>query len=92
MDEVTPLSRIAGRFDLLGAGLGECEVGDGFLLCPVCGAPIQRIVHAENQSNYCARCQTGGRVLADRSLSKLLKETWPRRIEELEETDAGSSR
>ena len=52
--------------------------------CPVCGAPIQRIVHAENESNYCARCQTGGRVLADRSLSKLLKETWPRRIEELE--------
>lgn len=44
--------------------------------CPVCGAPIQRIVHAENESNYCARCQTGGRVLADRSLSKLLKETW----------------
>ena len=54
------------------------------LPCPVCGAPIQRIVHAENESNYCARCQTGGRVLADRSLSKLLKETWPRRIEELE--------
>ena len=52
--------------------------------CPVCGAPIQRIVRAENESNYCARCQTGGRVLADRSLSKLLKETWPKRIEELE--------
>ena len=52
--------------------------------CPVCDAPIQRIVHAENESNYCARCQTGGRVLADRSLSRLLKETWPRRIEELE--------
>lgn len=52
--------------------------------CPVCGAPIQRIVHAENESNYCARCQTGGRILADRSLSKLLKETWPKRIEELE--------
>ena len=52
--------------------------------CPVCGAPIQRIVHAENESNYCARCQTGGRVLADRSLSRLLKETWPRCIEELE--------
>ena len=52
--------------------------------CPVCGAPIQRIIHAENESNYCARCQTGGRVLADRSLSKLLKETWPKRIEELE--------
>ena len=52
--------------------------------CPVCGAPIQRIVHAENESNYCARCQTGGRVLADRSLSRLLKDTWPKLIEELE--------
>ena len=52
--------------------------------CPVCGTPIQRIVHAENESNYCARCQTGGRVLADRSLSRLLKDTWPKRIEELE--------
>ena len=52
--------------------------------CPVCGSPIQRIVRAENESNYCARCQTGGRVLADRSLSRLLKETWPKRIEELE--------
>ena len=52
--------------------------------CPVCGAPIQRIVYAENESNYCARCQTGGRVLADRSLSRLLKESYPRRIEELE--------
>ncbi len=52
--------------------------------CPVCGSPIQRIVRAENESNYCARCQTGGRILADRSLSRLLKETWPKRIEELE--------
>ena len=52
--------------------------------CPVCSAPIQRIVHAENESNYCARCQTGGRVLADRSLSRLLKDAWPKRIEELE--------
>ena len=52
--------------------------------CPVCGAPIQRIVHAENESNYCARCQTGGRLLADRSLSRLLKDAWPKRIEELE--------
>ncbi|MCY4563000.1 MAG: hypothetical protein OXE40_00800, partial [Gammaproteobacteria bacterium] len=52
--------------------------------CPVCGAPIQRIVHAENESNYCARCQTGGRVLADRSLSRLLRDAWPKRIEELE--------
>ena len=52
--------------------------------CPVCGAPIQRIRHAENESNYCARCQTGGRLLADRSLSRLLKDSWPKRIEELE--------
>ena len=51
--------------------------------CPVCGAPVQRIVHAENQSNYCARCQTGGRLLADRSLSRLLKDDWPRSIDEL---------
>ncbi|MGH7725383.1 MAG: Fpg/Nei family DNA glycosylase [Candidatus Eiseniibacteriota bacterium] len=56
--------------------------------CPVCGSPVQRIVHAENETNYCARCQTGGRVLADRALSRLLKEDWPRRIEELEEGPA----
>lgn len=50
--------------------------------CPVCGAPIQRIRYAENETNYCAKCQTEGRVLADRSLSRLLKEDWPRSIEE----------
>jgi len=48
--------------------------------CPVCAAPIQRIIYAENECNYCARCQTGGRVLADRSLSRLLKEDWPRSL------------
>src|SRR5262249_16058116 len=48
--------------------------------CPVCGAPVQRIVYAENECNYCARCQTGGRVLADRSLSRLLKDDWPREL------------
>jgi formamidopyrimidine-DNA glycosylase len=53
--------------------------------CPVCGAPVQRIVHAENETNYCARCQTGGKLLADRALSRLLKEDWPRTLEELEE-------
>ena len=53
--------------------------------CPVCGKPVQRIVYAENEANYCAECQTGGRVLADRSLSRLLKQNWPRTIEELEE-------
>ncbi len=54
--------------------------------CPVCGAPIQRIVYAENEANYCARCQTGGRLLADRALSRLLKGDWPRTLEDLEET------
>ena len=48
--------------------------------CPVCGAPVQRIVYAANECNYCARCQTGGRVLADRSLSRLLKDDWPRTL------------
>jgi len=52
--------------------------------CAVCGAPIQRIVYAENEANYCAGCQTQGRLLADRSLSKLLKDNWPRRLEDLE--------
>lgn len=52
--------------------------------CPDCGAPIQRIVYAANEANYCANCQTGGRLLADRSLSRLLKDDWPRTLEELE--------
>jgi formamidopyrimidine-DNA glycosylase len=52
--------------------------------CPVCGATVQRIVHAENESNYCARCQTGGKLLADRALSRLLREDWPRSLDELE--------
>ncbi len=51
--------------------------------CPACGAPVQRIVYAENETNYCARCQTGGRILADRALSRLLKASWPRSIDEL---------
>ena len=51
--------------------------------CPVCGAPVQRIVYAENECNYCARCQTGGVVLADRALSRLLHKSWPRSIDEL---------
>jgi formamidopyrimidine-DNA glycosylase len=53
--------------------------------CPECGTPVQRIVYAENETNYCPRCQTGGKVLADRALSKLLKGDWPKTIEELEE-------
>jgi formamidopyrimidine-DNA glycosylase len=52
--------------------------------CPTCGTAIQRIRYAENETNYCPRCQTGGKVLADRSLSRLLKDDWPRTIEELE--------
>jgi formamidopyrimidine-DNA glycosylase len=52
--------------------------------CPACGAPVQRVVHAENETNYCASCQTGGRLLADRALSRLLHEDWPRTLEELE--------
>jgi formamidopyrimidine-DNA glycosylase len=52
--------------------------------CPVCGSPVQRIVFAENETNYCARCQTGGKILADRALSRLLKKSWPRTLEELE--------
>jgi len=51
--------------------------------CPACGAPIQRIVYAENECNYCARCQTGGKLLADRALSRLLHKSWPRSIDEL---------
>lgn len=52
--------------------------------CPVCGTPVQRIVHADSETNYCPRCQTGGRLLADRALSRLLKDDRPRRIEDLE--------
>lgn len=52
--------------------------------CPVCSTPVQRIVYAENEVNYCPGCQTGGRLLADRSLSRLLKDDWPRTVEELE--------
>ena len=51
--------------------------------CPVCGSPVQRIVYAENECNYCARCQTGGKMLADRSLSRLLKDDWPKSIDDL---------
>jgi formamidopyrimidine-DNA glycosylase len=53
--------------------------------CPVCGTAVQRIAYAENETNYCPRCQTEGRILSDRSLSRLLKADWPRTVEELEE-------
>jgi formamidopyrimidine-DNA glycosylase len=52
--------------------------------CPVCGTPVQRIRYADNETNYCARCQTGGRLLADRALSRLLREDWPRSIDEVD--------
>ncbi len=56
--------------------------------CPRCGAPVQRIVYADNEANYCPGCQTGGKVFADRSLSRLLKNDWPRTLDELEEMNA----
>jgi formamidopyrimidine-DNA glycosylase len=52
--------------------------------CPACGTPIQRIQYATNEANYCPTCQTGGRLLADRGLSRLLKDDWPKTLEELE--------
>ncbi len=52
------------------------------LPCPVCSSPVQRIVYADNETNYCARCQTGGVILADRALSRLLKKSWPRALDE----------
>jgi formamidopyrimidine-DNA glycosylase len=55
------------------------------LPCPDCGEPVQRIRYAENETNYCARCQTGGKLLADRGLSRLLKDDWPRSLDELDE-------
>jgi formamidopyrimidine-DNA glycosylase len=52
--------------------------------CPTCGAPVQRIVYARNEANYCATCQTGGRLLSDRALSRLLKDDWPKTVEDME--------
>jgi formamidopyrimidine-DNA glycosylase len=60
--------------------------------CPDCGAPVQRVVYAANEANYCANCQTGGRLLADRSLSRLLKDDWPRTLDELERRIPGKGR
>jgi formamidopyrimidine-DNA glycosylase len=59
--------------------------------CRVCGSPVQRIVYAANECNYCATCQTGGRLLADRALSRLLHDDWPKTLEELEERKSGTS-
>jgi formamidopyrimidine-DNA glycosylase len=58
--------------------------------CPVCGTAVQRIAHAENEANYCPRCQTGGKLLADRALSRLLKTDWPRTLEEMENRKAAA--
>ena len=67
---------------------GQIEAGDRLFLKlssgPVCGTAVQRIRYAENETNYCPRCQTGGKLLADRSLSRLLKSDWPRTVDEWE--------
>lgn len=60
--------------------------------CPRCGSPVQRIRYADNETNYCVRCQTGGKLLADRSLSRLLRQDWPRTLEELESLPARAGR
>jgi formamidopyrimidine-DNA glycosylase len=59
--------------------------------CPVCGAPVQRIVYARNEANYCAHCQTGGRLLSDRALARLLRDDWPRTLEAMEQRMRGKS-
>jgi formamidopyrimidine-DNA glycosylase len=78
-------SQTAGGFpEKVTAFHAEMAVHGRFKLpCPVCGSPVQRIVYAENECNYCATCQTSGRLLADRSLSRLLKDDWPRSIDDL---------
>ena len=60
--------------------------------CPRCGSPVQRVAYADNECNYCATCQTGGKLLADRTLSRLLGEDWPKTLEELEELKARGTR
>ena len=57
--------------------------------CPACGAAVQRIVYAANESNYCAQCQTGGKLLRDRALSQLLRDDWPKTLDELEARRGG---
>lgn len=76
--------RFPGPGDITAFRPGFAVHGRFGLPCPVCGSPVQRIVRAANECNYCARCQTGGKVLADRSLSRLLKDDWPDRIEDWE--------
>jgi formamidopyrimidine-DNA glycosylase len=59
--------------------------------CPVCGAPVQRIVYARNEANYCAQCQTGGRLLSDRALARLLRDDWPKTLEAMEQRMRGKT-
>ena len=80
---LTPKSQNRTLAELVTAFHPEMAVHGRFKLpCPVCGAPVQRIRYAENETNYCARCQTLGRLLADRAMSRLLKEDWPRSFDE----------
>src|SRR5687767_12500122 len=60
--------------------------------CPICGTPVQRLVYADNEANYCPTCQTGGLLLADRALSQLLKKDWPRTLEELNQRSGAGRR
>jgi formamidopyrimidine-DNA glycosylase len=87
---------IAIRIDETGAGFPEKVTafharmavhGKHGQPCPACGAPIQRIVYADRETNYCPDCQTGGKILADRALSRLLRDDWPRTLEEMEDVD-----
>jgi formamidopyrimidine-DNA glycosylase len=89
----TLLETFRGRFPDAG---DVTAFRDGFAVhgryrqpCPVCGDPVQRIRYAENETNYCATCQTGGKLLADRSLSRLLKDDWPRSLDELDDRLGG---
>ena len=82
------------RARVVGQALKRVRLGSPFVLrsvtppCRVCEAPVQRIVYTSNEANYCARCQTGGRLLSDRSLSRLLKSDWPRSLDELDQMTA----
>jgi formamidopyrimidine-DNA glycosylase len=84
-DEIGWLYEAAGGFpeEVTAFREGMAVHGRFGLPCPVCGSPVQRIRYAENETNYCARCQTGGKLLADRALSRLLKSDWPKSIDEL---------
>lgn len=79
--------RFPGRGEITAFREGFAVHGRFGRPCPRCAAPVQRIVYAENEMNYCAKCQTNGKVLADRSLSRLLRDDWPKTIEELEERE-----